>query len=107
MLRFKELTVQDPTINRVEINKRIAEIMGFKDLDKLFVPKAPTYANIGMNPDSQQTIQQRLAEGATPQQIKLEMLGPRPQGGAPGGQGGPPMDPQMMQQMMQGQQGGQ
>jgi hypothetical protein len=79
LLRFKELTVQDPTVNRVEINKRIAELMGFKDIPKLLTPPAPTVIKPGgLQPQEQQMIQQRLAEGATPEQIKAEMLGPPP-----------------------------
>jgi len=79
LLRFKELTVQDPTVNRAEINKRIAELMGFKDITKLLTPPQPiTMQPGGLQPSEQQMIQQRLAEGATPEQIKQEMLGVPP-----------------------------
>lgn len=79
LLRFKELTTNDPTVNRVEINKRIAELMGFKDIHKLLNPPQPTLVKPGgLAPQQQDIIRQRLAEGATPDQIKLEMLGPPP-----------------------------
>lgn len=35
LLQFKQLTMDDPTVNKAEINKRIAILFGFKDLDKL------------------------------------------------------------------------
>ena len=80
LLRFKELTVQDPTVNRVEINKRIAEQMGFKDVQKLLTPPAPPTAQPGgLHPNDQQYIQQRVGEGASPDQIKQELMGPPPQ----------------------------
>lgn len=79
LLRFKELSMNDPSVNRAEINKRIAEFMGFKDIHKLIVPAAPIQNQQGaLPPIDQQRIQQRLAEGASPEQIKSEMLGPRP-----------------------------
>lgn len=79
LLRFKELTVNDPTVNRQEINKRIAEYMGFKDIPKLLTPMKPTQIQQGgLAPNEQQLIQQRLAEGATPDQIRLELLGQPP-----------------------------
>ena len=94
LLRFKELTIQDPTINRAEINKRIGELMGFKDLHKLVIAQQPMVQQPGgLNPQDQELIQQRLAEGADPQAIKMELLGNAPgqppmsnqsnQGGAP------------------------
>ena len=76
MLRFKELTAQDPTVNRAEINRRIGELMGLKDLDKLLAP--PERAVGQLTPDMQAQIRQRLAEGANPQQIRDELLGPKP-----------------------------
>lgn len=80
LLRFKELTVNDPTINRQEINKRIAELMGFKDIAKLLAPPAPLLVEPGgLSTQEQQIINQRIAEGASPEQIKAEMLGPAPQ----------------------------
>jgi len=79
LLRFKELTVNDPSVNRAEINKRIAEFMGFKDIPSLLTPQAPIQTQQGALPaGDQQRIQQRLAEGASPSQIKSEMLGPPP-----------------------------
>jgi hypothetical protein len=79
LLRFKELTVQDPTVNRAEINKRLAELMGFKDIGKLLTPPQPmTMKPGGLSPQEQQMIQQRLGEGASPEQIKQEMLGVPP-----------------------------
>lgn len=93
LLRFKELTMNDPTVNRQEINKRIAEQMGFKDISKLLVQQQPVMmgqdgGQAQLQPQEQQRIQQRIAEGATPQQIKMEMLGnpPAPDQGAQGGQ---------------------
>ncbi|GAI14556.1 unnamed protein product, partial [marine sediment metagenome] len=38
LLQFKQLTMDDPTVNKAEINKRIAILFGFKDLDKLIRP---------------------------------------------------------------------
>lgn len=79
LLRFKEVTMNDPTINRQEINKRIAELMGFKDIHKLLVPQQQMQQGPqGMPPEMQQQIQQRVAEGASPEQIKMELLGPKP-----------------------------
>ena len=77
LLRFKEITMNDPTVNRQEVNRRIAELLGFKDINKLVVKEAPQAA--GMPPDMGQNIQRRLAEGASPDEIKMEMLGPRPE----------------------------
>ena len=75
LLRFKEVTANDPTINRAEINKRIGELMGFKDLKNLVVKQQPTMVTPGGLPvEVQQRIQQRLAEGASPEQVKAEML---------------------------------
>jgi hypothetical protein len=87
LLRFKELSVQDPTVNRVEINKRIAELMGFKDIDKLLTPPKVETQQGGLSPQEQQMIQQRLNEGASPEQIKMELLG-QPPAPEPGGEGG-------------------
>jgi len=83
LLRFKEVTQNDPTINRAEINKRIAELFGFKDTNKLIVAQqaAPMQgpAQPGqMSPEQEQMIKQRMAEGASASQIKMEMLGPPP-----------------------------
>ena len=83
LLRFKELTANDPTINRREINKRIAEMMGFKDIAKLLTPSMQVQNQPGaLSGKEQQYIQQRLAEGADANQIKMEMLGPAPMGPA-------------------------
>jgi hypothetical protein len=79
LMRFRELAMQDPTINRSEINKRIGELMGFKDLDKLVVQGQPIQMGAGkLSPEEQKMIQQRIAEGASPDQIKMEMLGQPP-----------------------------
>jgi hypothetical protein len=78
LLRFKELTMNDPTVNRVEINKRIAELMGFRDIQKLLTPPPPDVKPGGLDPRAQDMVRQRLAEGASPEQIKMEMLGPPP-----------------------------
>jgi hypothetical protein len=94
LLRFKELTANDPTVNRQEINKRIAELMGFKDIQALMtVPMATMPSEGALDLKTQQHIQQRLQEGATPDQIKEELLGAKPQGmnlleGGGGGGGG-------------------
>jgi len=77
LLRFKEVTANDPTVNRQEINKRIAELMGFKDIEKLMTPLQQTRGTEQLTTDDMLMIQQRLGEGATPEQIKSEMLGPR------------------------------
>jgi hypothetical protein len=77
LLRFKEISVNDTTVNRAEINKRIAELMGFKAIDKLIVPQQ-TQQQGGLPPEMIDKIRQRQAEGATPEQIRLELLGPRP-----------------------------
>ena len=89
LLRFKEVGANDPTINQAELNKRIAELMGFKDISKIIIQQNPTQMGPGqLSPEEQQYVQKRLAEGASPEQIKLEMLGQPPQGvsrpGAPG-----------------------
>jgi hypothetical protein len=78
LLRFKELTMQDPTINRAEINKRIAEAMGFKDISKLLTPEPQMRQPGGLAPNEEQIIRQRIAEGADPEQIKAELLGNPP-----------------------------
>ena len=104
LLRFKEVTQQDPTVNRSEINKRIGQLMGFKDLDKLLVVQQPVQMGPGqLPPQAQQYIQQRLQEGATPHQIKLELLGQQP--GDQGSQGtqGQPMDQVSGAQQVPGQ----
>lgn len=78
LMRFKELTVNDPTINRQELNRRLAELLGFKDIKKLLTPPRPEIKPGGLSPQEQQIIQQRIAEGADPEQIKLELLGQPP-----------------------------
>jgi hypothetical protein len=82
LLRFKEITIQDPTINRAVINKRIADLMGFKDVDELVInPVNPaTMQSVpgGLSPEQANMIKQRIAEGASPDQIKMEMIGPPP-----------------------------
>ena len=98
LLRYKEVTANDPTVNRGEINKRIGELMGFKDLKKLVVKQNPMMVSPdGLPVEAQQMIQQRLAEGATPEQIKAELLskkGPVPNSrGAEPNIGSPPRQP--------------
>ena len=78
LLRYKEVTMNDPTVNRQEINRRIAELFGFKDIEKLLVPQQSIAQPGGLNSDMEQRVKQRLAEGAQPDQIKQEMLGPPP-----------------------------
>jgi hypothetical protein len=74
LLRFKELTKDDPTVNRREINKRIAELMGFKDIPMILTPPAPVTSDGPLSPEEQMRIQQRVAEGATDEQIDAEMF---------------------------------
>jgi len=92
LLRFKEVSANDPTINQAELNRRIAELMGFKDIQKIIVKQQPMQAGPGqLSPEDQQYIQQRLAEGASPKQIQMEMAGNPPQSGPeaqPPGRGG-------------------
>jgi hypothetical protein len=84
LLRYKEITVNDRTVNQAELNRRIGELMGFKELSKLVVNQKPVRQGEGeLDPETQQLIQQRLAEGASREQIKLELLGNGPGGGAP------------------------
>jgi hypothetical protein len=84
LLRFKEVSIQDPTINRAEINRRIGELMGLKNLKDLIVKQSPLMVTPeGLSPQTQQLIQQRIAEGASPEQVKAELLG-----GMAGGGGG-------------------
>jgi len=96
LLRFKELTMDDPTVNRQEINRRIAELFGFKDVQKLLTPINMQSDNQLMTGQNKLKIQQRIAEGASPEQIKEEMMGP------------PPITegPQVAQQLMAPQEGG-
>ena len=74
LLRFKELTKDDPTVNRRELNKRMAELMGFKDIDLILTPPAPVTAGGALTPEEQMRIQQRVGEGATDEQIEAEMF---------------------------------
>lgn len=79
LLRFKEISVNDPTVNQAEMNKKIAELMGFKDIHKFIVNQQPVQVGQGLpSPAEQMIIQKRLAEGASPDQIKLELLGQHP-----------------------------
>ncbi len=95
LLRFKEVSVNDPTINQAELNKKIAELMGFKDIHKFIVDQKPVQVGPGqLDPEMQQMIQKRLAEGASPEQIKLELLGQQPgASGAPTGSAPGPTGP--------------
>jgi hypothetical protein len=80
LLRFKEVTQNDPTINRSELNKRIAELFGFKDVNKIIIDQAQGQPDqSGLSPEQQNLIKQRLQEGASPDQIKAEFLGPPPE----------------------------
>ena len=90
LLRFKEVSANDPTINQAELNRRIAELMGFKDISSIIVQQQPTMAGPGqLEPDEQAYIQKRLAEGASPDQIKLELAGQPPMEGPGQGSSGP------------------
>jgi hypothetical protein len=75
LLRFKEVTANDPTVNRAEINKRIGQLMGFKDFGALIVQQPAPNMESGLTTQEQEMIRQRMAEGASPDQIKAEMLG--------------------------------
>ena len=82
LLRFKEVSANDPTINRAELNRRIAELMGFKDINSIIIQQQPMLAGPGqLSPEDQQFVQQRLAEGASPEQIQAEMAGNPPMQG--------------------------
>jgi len=79
LLKLKEVSQQDPTFNRSAINRKIAELMGFKDVDEFIVDQQPVTTGPGaMTPEMQQQVQQRLAEGASPEQIKMEIAGQPP-----------------------------
>jgi hypothetical protein len=76
LMRFRELGVNDPTINRSDLNRRIGEFMGFKDLDKLVIKNQPIVQGPQqLSGDEQRMIQQRIAEGADPAAIKAELMG--------------------------------
>jgi hypothetical protein len=83
LLRFKEITVNDPTINQAELNKRIADLFGFRNMDKLIVQQQPAQMGGPIDPEMQAKIQQRKAEGASLEQIKQELLGSPPPGAMP------------------------
>jgi len=96
LLRFKEVSANDPTINQAELNRRIAELMGFKDITKIIVQQQPVMSGPGqLSPEDQQLIQQRLAEGASPEQIKMELAGNAPQSGPEPQQGQQRPQPKM------------
>lgn len=84
LLRFKEITMNDPTVNRQEINKRIAELLGFKDIQKLIIPQNAQPGG-EMPVKLMEIIKRRTAEGASPEEIKEELLGTRPQDEPEGG----------------------
>lgn len=85
LLRFKEVSVNDQTVNQAEINKKIAELMGFKDIHKFIVNQQPAVMGQGLpSPEEQMIIQRRLAEGATPQQVAMEIAGQIPASGTAG-----------------------
>jgi len=82
LLRFKEVSANDRTVNQAELNRRIAELMGFKDINSFIVKQKPVQAGPGqLSPEDQQIVQQMLAEGASPEQIKMELAGNPPQNG--------------------------
>jgi len=99
LLRYKELTMDDPTVNRQEINRRIAELFGFKSIEKLLTPIPNVDEGGVLSGQNKLKIAQRLAEGASPEQIKQELMGGK-------GMPQPPQNPQDMQNLMP-QQGGQ
>ena len=91
LLRFKEVSANDRTINQAELNKRIAELMGFKDIYKIIIQQQPVQAGPGqLSPEDQQYIQQRMQEGASEEQIMMELAGNPPAGDASQAQQGPP-----------------
>jgi hypothetical protein len=99
ILRFKELTMQDPTVNRLEVNRDIAELLGLKNIGRYFVQeKKPLARPGGLSPDHEAIIRRRIAEGATPEQVKQELLG-----GPPQVEQMPPEQPQDASQAPQGQ----
>jgi len=91
LLRFKEVSANDPTINQAELNRRIAELMGFKDIFKIIIQQQPVQAGPGqLSPEDQQYIQKRMQEGASEEQIMMELAGNPPAGDASQAQEGPP-----------------
>jgi hypothetical protein len=77
LLRFKEISLNDPTVNRTEINRRIAELFGFKDIQKLLAPQYPPSGG-GLTLQQKMAIAQRMGEGANPDQIAEEVIGQPP-----------------------------
>ena len=77
LLKYKEITKDDPTINRAEINRRIGDLFGFKDMSKLIVQQQNNPQS-SLPPQVQEQMRQRQAEGASPQQIKQEVMGNPP-----------------------------
>lgn len=78
LLKYKEVTRDDPTVNRAEINKRIGELLGFKDFNKFIVQQQQPTQGSSLSPEVQQKIKQRIAEGASSDQIKQELIGTPP-----------------------------
>jgi hypothetical protein len=78
LMRFKEIGQNDPTVNRSAINKRIAKLMGFKDVEEIIIDQDNQRQPGGLTPQMQMMIKQRMAEGASPEQIKMEILGNQP-----------------------------
>ena len=84
LLRFKEVVANDRTVNHQEINKRIGELMGFKDLKKLTIQQQAVKVGPGqLPPDVQNQIQQMKAQGMSNEQIKAALV---QQGANQGGQ---------------------
>ena len=91
LLLFKEVSANDPTINQAELNRRIAELMGFKDIYKIIIQQQPVQAGPGqLSAEEQQFIQKRMQEGASEEQIMQELAGNPPAGDASQAQQGPP-----------------
>jgi hypothetical protein len=59
--------------------------MGFKDVEQIIIEQDTQRQPGGLTPQMQAQIKQRMAEGASPETIKMEMLGNPP---APGPQQG-------------------
>lgn len=77
LLRWKEITMSDRTVNRVPINRRLGELMGIRDLDKMIIEQpSPDMGEGALDQEMQETIRQRIQEGASPEMIKNELLGP-------------------------------
>lgn len=78
LLRFLEITRDDPTINRKEANKRLLYLMDIKDPEGLVQEPPPTggQAIRGISPEEGNQIRERVGAGVSPRQIKAEIGAP-------------------------------